>query len=105
MMFTNPDLATVVELVMHKIHGPDIIVPGWICSSFSKPRLHFPLWCLSPQLQAFLAIQSVNPFGIHFSNFSSERHVNSPATVAHARLCSLSDPLPQIDPRRNADAQ
>lgn len=95
-------VAAVVELVVHKIYGPDIIAPGRICSTLSKLRLHLPLRRFVPQLQAFLAIQPVNPFGIHFPAFSSEQHVNTPVTIAHARLCDLLDPLSQIGLRRTA---
>ena len=101
----DPDLTAIVELVMHKIHSPDIIASDRICSPFAKLRLHLSAlafgvasnqWRLTPHCSVIVGLphDSIGkPVCIHFPAFPPAQYVDTLVTIAHARLCDFSEPL------------
>lgn len=57
----NPQLLSQGELVVDKIHRPDIVRPDGFLAVFTQLRFYAPLRVFVPQLQAQLI---VNPAGL-----------------------------------------
>ncbi len=47
----NSELVAEGQLVMNKIHGPDIVRANGLCTIVAQLRFHPPLWALVPELK------------------------------------------------------
>ncbi len=54
-------------------------------------RTEVPPGPLTPQVQAFLAIEPVGPFVVHAPAFTPRKHVDALVAIAHAHCCDLFD--------------
>src|SRR5499426_3244603 len=81
---------------MHKVHRPGLVRSRRRLMVASEFRLDPTLGCFVAQLQAYLAIQAIDPLGIYRPAFAPQQHMNAPIAVAHAGSGDLLDPFAQL---------
>ncbi len=89
----NPQLAAGGELVMDKVHSPDLIRSRRRTAIVAQLRLDPTLGCLVPELETQLLVKSVDPLWIDIPALAFEQHMNPAIAVTHACLGDLLDPL------------
>ncbi len=91
----NTQLPARGQLVMDKIHRPDLVRMRGIGSVFPELGLHPPFGRLVPQLKAQLVVKPACPLHVDRPALTQQKNVYTAISVAHARLADLLDPLLQ----------
>ena len=87
----------VLELVRYEVHAPSLISCRGLQLFFALPRGLALAGRLHPlQYQAFFLVQPIYQVFAHIPAFTVQQHTDLAASVAHSRLCYLSDTYPQL---------
>ncbi len=89
----HPYLAAGGELVVHEVHGPDIVRADSLSTLLAQPRLPPPLRRLVSQLHAQLLVEPVGLLPIDGPALPPQQDMHAPVAEAYAGLANLLDPL------------
>jgi hypothetical protein len=79
------------QLVMDKVHGPNIVRSGSCATIVAQLRLHSSLRRLVAQLQAQLVVNPMSSPQVDRPAFATQENMDAPVPVADARLANLLD--------------
>jgi hypothetical protein len=91
------------ESIRDEVHRPALVLLVWFWSLNAACRRYASARPLTPQTQAFLAIQPMDSILADFESFSLKQDVNPPVAITDPTLCEISNPLTKNDwilPRR-----
>ena len=89
----NTQLSARRQLVVDKVHCPDLVRMRGIGSILPELGLHMPFGRLVAQLQAQLFVKSACPLHVDRPSLTQQKDVDAPLAVTHPRLADLPDPL------------
>jgi hypothetical protein len=84
------------QLIVHKIHGPDLVGLGGIGSVIPKVGLDPTFGCLVPQLQPQLVVKPTGSLHVDRPGFPQQKDMHTPIPVANPGLADLLDPQLEI---------
>ncbi len=80
------------QLIVDKIHCPDIVRLDGLLAILPKLRFHPSLGVLVPELKAQLIVNPACLLHIDQPALTAKQHMNAPVAVANPRLADLLDP-------------
>src|SRR6185437_7011972 len=89
----DTESGSVEQLVVDKVHGPDLVGCRGRRAILAQLRLDPSLGRFVAQLQALLAIETADALGVDRPAFPPKQHMNSPITIANPGLGDLPDAL------------
>lgn len=89
----DPQFLACRKLVMNEVHRPNIVRPDRFGTVVTQLRLHPPLGCSVPELNAQLTQNSIDFLDVHAPAFAVEQDIDTPIALADARLTYLLVPL------------
>ena len=87
----DPQFPARCELIVHKVHGPDLIAVGRICSILPELCPDPTLGRLVSKLKAQLIVKPSCSLHVDGPSLSLQKHVNTPISIADAGLADLLD--------------
>lgn len=92
----DPDLAAGGQLVMHKIHRPDMVGTGGCSPVRTQLCLHPPLGHLVAQLKVHLLVKAIDSLLIDRPSIPLEQDMYAAVSIPDARLANIPDPQLQF---------
>ena len=78
----DPQLVAEGELVMNKIHSPDIVRSDCLLAIIAQLGLHPTFWILVPELQTQLIVNPARLLDVHLPALPSQQDMDTPISVA-----------------------
>jgi len=92
----HPDLAARRQLVVHEVHGPDMVGMGRFRAIGPQLRLDPTLGYLIAELEVHLLVKTIDSLRVNRPAVTLEQHVHTTVAIAYPCLADVLDPQLQF---------